>query len=118
MYCEKCCRIIAEDRCPVCKRSKVRQPRPDDPCFLTEQNYITSTILEDMLNQENIPFLKRSALGAGIAVRVGPMLDWIRFYVSYCRLEEARAVVENLGIHCGESAQDSPAGGPEEKDGL
>ena len=96
MYCEKCCRIIEGDRCPVCKSRKVREPEPKDLCLLTEQDYISSGILEDVLKQNGIPFLKKEVMGAGLAIKVGPMLDRSRFYVSFDRLREAEAVTEDL----------------------
>ena len=96
MYCEKCCRIIEGDRCPVCKSRKVREPEPKDPCFLTEQDYVSSGILEDMLKQNDIPFLKKEVMGAGLAIKVGPMLDRSRFYVTWDRLQEALSVVDDL----------------------
>ena len=49
MYCEKCRRIIEGESCPYCKRSKVREAEANDLCYLTEQDYISSGILEDML---------------------------------------------------------------------
>ena len=96
MYCEKCCHIIEGDRCPVCKSRKVREPEPKDPCFLTEQDYLSSGILEDVLKQNDIPYLKKDVMGAGLAIKVGPMLDRSRFYVAWERLEDARAVVDGL----------------------
>ena len=96
MYCEKCCRIIEADRCPVCKKSRVREPEAKDPCFLTEQDYLSSGILEDLLKQNNIPYLKKDVMGAGLAIKVGPMLDRSRFYVSYEQLSGATAVVDEL----------------------
>ena len=96
MYCEKCCRIIEGDRCPVCKSRKVREPEPKDPCFLTEQDYVSSGILEDVLKQNDIPFLKKEVMGAGLAIKVGPMLDRSRFYVTWDRLQEALSVVDDL----------------------
>ena len=96
MYCEKCSRVFDGERCPVCKRSKVREPEAKDPCFLTEQDYLTAGILEDLLKQSGIPFLKKDVMGAGLAIKVGPMLDRSRFYVRYPQLDNARAVMENL----------------------
>ena len=93
MYCEKCCRVIEADRCPVCKSSHVREPEPADPCFLTEQDYIPSGILEDVLTQNGIPYLKKNVMGAGLAIKVGPMLDRSRFYVSFEQLKSAEKVV-------------------------
>ena len=59
MYCEKCSRIIEEEvRCPHCGSRKIRLPETKDPCFLTELDFIPSGILEDVLKQNGIPFLK------------------------------------------------------------
>ena len=96
MYCEKCNRIIEGDRCPVCKSRKVREPGPKDPCFLTEQDYLSSGILEDLLNQKQIPYLKKDVMGAGMAIKVGPMLERSRFYVPFEQLDSAKSVAEEL----------------------
>ena len=96
MYCEKCCRIVEDDRCPFCRNRKLRQPEPGDLCLLTEEDYVSSTILEDVLKQNGIPFLKKGVLGAGLAIKVGPMLERSRFYVAYEHLAGAAAVAEDL----------------------
>ena len=96
MYCEKCCRIIEEKRCPFCNSRRVRVPEPTDLCFLTEQGYVSTGILEDVLKQNQIHYLTKGALGAGLAIRVGPVLEWTRFYVPYEQWEEARTIVDDL----------------------
>ena len=96
MYCEKCNRIMEGDRCPVCKSRKIREPEANDPCYLTEQDYISSGILEDMLKQNDIPYLKKDVMGAGMAIKVGPMLERSRFYVPYEHLSNAQAILEYL----------------------
>ena len=107
MYCEKCKRIIEAERCPVCKSRKVREPESKDPCFLTEQEYINSGILEDILKQNGIPFLKKDVMGAGLAIKVGPMLERSRFYVPYERLEEAESLVDDLFSAKGEENENT-----------
>jgi len=104
MYCEKCCHIIDADRCPFCRSRKIREPEPKDPCFLTEQDYLIAGIVEDLLQQNSIPFLKKSVMGAGLAVKVGPMLDRIRFYVPFDQLDKAGAVVDD----CFSDPQEEP----------
>ena len=96
MYCEKCCRIMEGDRCPVCRSRRVREEKPGDICLLTELDYVSSGILEDVLKQDGIPFLKKEVMGAGLAIKVGPMLDRSRFYVSLEHLDEATAVLNDL----------------------
>ena len=111
MYCEKCKRIIEEQRCPYCRKSTVREPEAKDPCFLTELDYLSSGILEDVLKQNGIPFLKKDVMGAGLAIKVGPMLDRSRFDIPYDRLEEAAAVSDELF-----SSPAEPEEGTEEAD--
>ena len=54
MYCEKCKRVIEANPCPFCKSRKVRELEPDDICFLPEQDYVSTGVLEDVLRQNNI----------------------------------------------------------------
>ena len=106
MYCEKCKRIIDADRCPFCKSRKTREPESDDICFVTEQDYVSSGILEDVLQQKGIRFLKKGVMGAGMAIKVGPMLERSRFYVSFEQLERAMSIVEELFAESGETDAD------------
>lgn len=94
MYCEKCSRVVDADRCPVCNNRKLREPEAKDPCYLTELDYISSGILEDLLKQNNIPYLKKNVMGAGMAIKVGPMLERSRFYVPFEQLSNAETVLK------------------------
>ena len=105
MYCENCMRIIEEERCPVCGNKRIRMPEPTDPCFLTELDYVSSGILEDLLQQNGIPFLKRNVMGAGMAIRVGPMLDRSRFYIPCDRFGEAETLAAELSSNWEETTE-------------
>ena len=96
MYCERCKRLFEGERCPNCRRSRVRPVRPQDPCFLTEKASPWSGMLEDVLRQNGIPFLTEGRMGAGLAVRVGSMLESSRFYVRRDDLERAGEIVGAL----------------------
>lgn len=111
MYCEKCSRIIETDRCPVCKSRKIREPEAKDPCYLTEQDYISSGILEDVLKQNNIPYLKKDVMGAGMAIKVGPMLERSRFYVPFEQWSSAMEIMESL-FSSEEAAEAAPSPAP------
>ena len=37
MYCEKCRHLFEGERCPNCRKSRVRPVKLEDPCFLTEK---------------------------------------------------------------------------------
>ena len=53
-------------------------------------------ILEEILGQNSIPFLRKNVLGAGMAIKVGPMLERGRFYVPYELLPKAQALVNDF----------------------
>ncbi|MBO4230032.1 MAG: hypothetical protein J5938_06760 [Clostridia bacterium] len=95
-YCEVCGRVFDEKRCPKCGRKSVRSVTPDDLCFLTEQEVLWSDMLADVLKQEGIPFTQKKVLGAGLAIKTGPMRERVRFFVFYRQLPEASAIVEEL----------------------
>ena len=96
MYCEKCKHVFDGERCPNCRKGRVRPVRPDDPCFLAEKGSPLSGMLEDVLRQNGIPFLTGGRLGAGLSTYVGTILEVTRFYVRWSDLERARGIVEEL----------------------
>ena len=96
MYCKKCKIVFEADRCPICGNKKLQAPQPDDLCFLTEVDQIWSGMLEDVLQQNEIPNLKQSTMGAGMALKAGSMLERIRFYVRYEDFSKAAEIVEEL----------------------
>ena len=93
MYCEKCRIVFEANCCPGCGNQRVREPKPNDPCFLTEKGVIWAGMLEDMLRQNGIPFLTKKALGAGLALKVGPMSERISLYVPFSRLQDSVEIV-------------------------
>jgi hypothetical protein len=103
MYCERCQQIVEEAVCPTCNSSRLREPKEKDPCFLTEQDFIHTGILEDVLGQNNIPYLRKNVLGAGMAIKVGPMLERGRFYVPYELLPKAQELLTDLFVPDDES---------------
>lgn len=96
MYCENCKMTFEGGRCPACGSKNVRSALPEDICFLTETDPMFGGMLQDVLEQNRIPVFKNSALGAGMALRVGPMFDRIRFYVPCENLPAAMELVEEL----------------------
>lgn len=74
----------------------MRQVLPDDPCYLTEKGSPWNGMLEDVLRQNEIPFVTGGRLGAGLSTYVGSVLEVTRFYVRWSDMERAREIVEGL----------------------
>ncbi|MBQ8835092.1 MAG: hypothetical protein IJ001_09260 [Oscillospiraceae bacterium] len=92
MYCPNCNLLTDSPRCPACGSKNIRLPMSEDYCRLAELDTIWKDALADILTQHNIPFVTKNVLGAGLAARIGPALEKIRFYVPYRCLEAARAL--------------------------
>ena len=95
LYCGGCCRLFSGSACPSCGAAG-RVPRPDDFCFLTEKEQLWADMLAEVLEENTIPFLQKGKLGAGLAMKMGPLLEQFRFYVPYAHFDAAAAIVEEL----------------------
>ena len=97
MYCQGCKIVFEEgERCPFCGSKKVRNASPEDICFLTEADPIMGGMLKDVLEQNSIPVLSSSTIGAGMAMRAGVMFERIKYYVRYEHLQKAKEIAEEL----------------------
>ena len=96
-YCQRCqAAFDGNADCPFCGSRKTRPALPEDICFLTEADPIPGGVLQDILRQNGIPALSSSTIGAGMAMRAGPMFERIRYYVRYEHLSEAKQIAEEL----------------------
>ena len=68
----------------------------DDFCFLVEKEQPWSEVLADVLKQSGIPFYKKSTMGAGLSIKVGPLLERFQFYVPQSCLQKAQSLVDEL----------------------
>ena len=112
-YCKRCCLTFDGERCPKCGKKSSTSPEPDDLCFLTETEQLWSTMLADMLTQQEIPFIRKNVLGAGLALTTGLMRERVRFFVFFRHLDEAQSVVDAFT-----SADEDTPGGPDDENGT
>lgn len=92
LYCPNCRLLVEGSLCPVCGSKKLRQPEQTDYCFLTEQNTIWAGALEELLRQDGVAVVTQNVLGAGLAARIGPAQEKVRFYVPFSDFERALEV--------------------------
>ena len=89
-YCVRCKHVFedGEEKCPFCRKRKIRDAQPGDICFLEEKEPVLAGILEEILQQNGVDVLTESSIGAGLATIAGTMLELIRLYVRYEDLEK------------------------------
>ena len=52
--------------------------------------------LGDILTQYNISFMIKNVLGAGMALKVGPMAERVRVYIPYKHYQSAKDIADTL----------------------
>lgn len=108
LYCEKCMVQTEENECPNCGAKKLRTVRATDPVYLIAKDAIWSGMVEDILNQNKIPFLKKGTLGAGLATNIGYAMETYRFYVPQDLYGQAVELLEPIFPEIAPAESDEP----------
>jgi len=96
MYCPHCNVLTDRGKCPVCGSVHLRTPLGEDYCYLTEKETIWAGALSDVLTQNGVPYVTKNLLGAGLAAKMGPAMERVRFYVPFVHYQEAWALVQEF----------------------
>ena len=96
LYCEKCMKLIEEQKCPNCKKSKVREPKSNDPVFLLMEEALTAAAIEEILRNNGIPSYLRGMLGSGVTAYLGYSMETSYIYVPYGEKDRAKELLANF----------------------
>ncbi len=97
--CSKCKAVAVNGICPACQRKKfVIEANDDDLVMLTTTDYVSSFLLEDILNDAGVKFLKKGALGSAITVYVGELSESFNFYVLAKDYEKSLDLMPNFEL--------------------
>lgn len=86
-YCPRC-RELMEEPCAI-RRHETREPRPDDQVLLFKGDSIQAGILDAMLREAGLPFLREGRLGSGLTAWAGGLLESYSIYVPYALYDQA-----------------------------
>lgn len=96
IYCPHCRQLNETERCPQCHKWDGRPPEEDDLCLFAELDSVWSPILDDLLHQAEVPFVRQVTSGA--STLLGSTMTRWRFYAPYGKLAAAREVREELSV--------------------
>ncbi len=94
LYCPNCHRLSNEDRCDECSRVLTRGPEPDEFCLLTELCAMEGGMLRGLLEENNIPVVSQSVMGAALMTLAGYATEHMQLFVPFGRLEQAQELME------------------------
>lgn len=96
LYCSNCMLLVDENVCYNCGKKKLCEPKPNDPVYLITKDFFVSAIVEDVLNQNHIPFLKQGTLGSVISIGFGCAVENYQFYVPFGFYEKSKELVSEI----------------------
>lgn len=98
--CSKCKFVSENGICPLCERTKfITEAKDDDLVIVTTADYVTSTLIEDILKEADIRFMKKGTLGGAITLYVGEFTETYNFYVFASDYEKALELMPNFDIN-------------------
>ena len=96
LYCKKCMALSQTDKCEKCGSSKLVVPLENDPVYLVNKDPMWAGVACDVLKTNEIPYIKKSFLGEGLAFQVGYYLENYDIYVPYGLYEEAKELLSEI----------------------
>lgn len=105
-YCKHCMIPTEETVCPLCGEEHLWPVLPEDPCFAAELAGPWSDMYADLLEQRQIPCLRKQVWGMDWTAVLGNRLAKMSFYVPYERLGDARELAAELFSQGGEETEE------------
>lgn len=93
MYCNKCKIMFDNDFCPTCHLKGINKPKANDFVFLVEKDAITSDIIEGVLKNNNIIYIKKGNKGAAFSIITGPLFENFKFFVPYDKYDDVNELI-------------------------
>ena len=93
LYCEICMMLTDSDKCPRCKKKKLRPPKENDPVYLLTRHAIWAGSIEDILRENGIPCLKQSEQTSALTIITGEIAATYRIFVPHSALEKSKELL-------------------------
>lgn len=92
-YCLDCYHLCNDEKCSNCNSNNTRDVLDDDYCFLIEKSTLYAEMVKEYLDKYNIPYICQGSMGAGLTLKVGPMLETFAIYVPYKYYSGAQEII-------------------------
>lgn len=96
MICSKC-HVLCRDVCPKCGSKRfLKDLAEDEPVLLIVLTAMQAMMVEPVLAESGIPYLKKGLYGSALSMQAGFMREIFSFYVSIAALEKTRSLIEEV----------------------
>lgn len=91
------CQLLCEGVCPKCGSAKhLRGYEGNEPALLIVLTAVQAMMVEPILAESGVPYIKKGEAGGALAAQVGMMREIYRFYVPCAALERCRSLIEEV----------------------
>lgn len=88
--------LTDEIKCPLCGTKKLGDADMKDPVYLITKETIWSEMISDVLDENNIPYLKHGNLGPALSVMMGNIIEYCKFYVPFGEYDKSMELMKEL----------------------
>lgn len=91
------CQLLCEEICPKCGSAKhLRGYEENEPALLIVLTAMQAMLVEPILAESGVPYIKKGEAGGALAAQVGMMREIYRFYVPCSAMERCRSLIEEV----------------------
>lgn len=99
IICTRCKSAVNNGVCPTCLSKKfLKEASDDDLVLIKSTDYVSSFLVEDILNDAGIKFLKKGVLGGAITLYVGEMTESFNFFVMARDYDKAVTLIPDFEL--------------------
>lgn len=95
-YCENCHLLSEDPMCGFCYSKNLRQPKPDDFCYLSTRPTPWYEMLLDVLYDNGIPWVVKPLRPSAVTIYLGTGAEMNEIFVPFSRLEQARELEQSI----------------------
>lgn len=97
LICKKCLCEINGEVCPICGKKKgFREAVEGDEIFLTTADFVFYQVVEDILDDAGISYVKKGSLGAAVTAYVGGNSESYNYYVLLKNYNRSKKLLSKL----------------------
>lgn len=96
-FCKKCSNFSPVGKCQFCGAKKLREAQESDPVYLTTKTFVYAGMLQEVLEQNNIPFMRKEKNGGILKfMGFGLGIEEFNFFVPLGAYEKAKELLAEL----------------------
>ena len=87
---------VLDDECDKCGKKRLKTVCETDVVYLATLGFLNAGMIDGMLDNAGIKYLKRAQMGAWMTTRFGQTVESYNYFVLYSNFERAKDIIIGL----------------------